>query len=222
MNRTTPHANKSEKTDFAICRSFLNGCGFITGHQTGLTSNLSPARQPTFISVSPTALDSAGGQTLILTGTGFDSSMAISINGMLCSQMRVLTPTSASCVSPAQSVVTSLNAVLSLDSAFSGHKLLRSYTPLGQLSATSIMQLEHGLFYPGVMRNCGERVALLDATNNRILIWNQMPPTQFVTPDYVLGQNDLSTAEANLGGTQTASNMQPGGFTCTATKPALS
>lgn len=45
----------------------------------------------------------------------------------------------------------------------------------------------------------GVRVAVVDGNSNRVLLWNTFPTSNGQAPDLVLGQQDFTSALANLG-----------------------
>jgi hypothetical protein len=86
------------------------------------------------LSISPPSGPKAGGTTITVTGTGFVSGMTISIGGIPCTSVQVLTPLSASCVtgsSPiaATDTITIVNGDGAADAA-------HTYAYLGTLNAS--------------------------------------------------------------------------------------
>ena len=66
---------------------------------------------------------------------------------------------------------------------------------------------EKGQYLPtgvGIFEN---KLFIADAWNHRILVWNEVPQSSDVAPDYVLGQVDLSTTTENQGGQVSALGM---------------
>jgi hypothetical protein len=51
----------------------------------------------------------------------------------------------------------------------------------------------------GICRFGARGLAVADAWNHRVLLWNEAPTASHVPPDIVLGQNDFESAEANQG-----------------------
>lgn len=65
----------------------------------------------------------------------------------------------------------------------------------------------NGLHLPtGVMVIQG-RLVVADAWHHRILVWNQIPETSDVPPDYAIGQADLDSVEVNRGGQVSAHSL---------------
>jgi hypothetical protein len=66
--------------------------------------------------------------------------------------------------------------------------------------------------YDGVFSN-GTQLFIDDQKNNRILVWNTFPSSNFVAADVVLGQNSFTCGVSNndgtgcVGGTPSASNL---------------
>ena len=46
---------------------------------------------------------------------------------------------------------------------------------------------------------CGDGLAVADAWNHRVLIWNSVPHCSYTPPDIVLGQADFAAVESNRG-----------------------
>lgn len=65
------------------------------------------------------------------------------------------------------------------------------------------------LSYPSGITSDGIKLAVSDSSNNRILIWNTIPTSNFKEADVVLGQPDFTTAVANNGGVTGASFSWP-------------
>jgi hypothetical protein len=59
---------------------------------------------------------------------------------------------------------------------------------------------ERGLHLPTGVAVIEGRLVVADAWNHRILVWNEVPSTSDVAPDYVLGQANLSEVDKNRGG----------------------
>jgi hypothetical protein len=60
----------------------------------------------------------------------------------------------------------------------------------------------------GICRFAERGLAVADAWNHRVLLWNEAPTDSHVPPDIVLGQNDFESAEANQGqASPTASSL---------------
>lgn len=66
---------------------------------------------------------------------------------------------------------------------------------LGQPDFTTVERLKQGFQDPIGMCSDGTRLAVVERTNNRVLIWNQFPSSSAQPADVVLGQPNLS---ANL------------------------
>ncbi|MBI1977288.1 MAG: hypothetical protein HYS55_00885 [Candidatus Omnitrophica bacterium] len=76
---------------------------------------------------------------------------------------------------------------------------------VGQPNFTSITLNNGGrgartLSGPGGVASDGQRLFVSDQTNNRVLIWNSIPTTNFQSADVVLGQPNFSSGTANNGG----------------------
>ena len=63
-----------------------------------------------------------------------------------------------------------------------------------------------GLRTPTAVATDGTRLAIADTDNNRVLLWNSLPPTNAQAADWVLGQPDFKTFTPNTG---TASVLIP-------------
>ena len=57
----------------------------------------------------------------------------------------------------------------------------------------------------------GKRLFVTDETNNRVLIWNSIPTTNFAPADVVLGQPDFTSSTANNGGRSERTLSDPRG-----------
>jgi len=55
------------------------------------------------------------------------------------------------------------------------------------------------LNYPSDVWSDGERLVVADASNNRVLIWNQVPTTDFAAADAVLGQAGFNSGSPGTG-----------------------
>jgi len=55
------------------------------------------------------------------------------------------------------------------------------------------------LSYPTSIWSDGTKLIVLDSNNNRILIWNTLPTSNFDTADVVIGQSDFTTSTSNSG-----------------------
>lgn len=53
--------------------------------------------------------------------------------------------------------------------------------------------------FPSDAWSDGERLVVTDSVNNRVLIWNEFPTTDFAAADVVLGQPDFGSVAAGLG-----------------------
>ncbi|MBI4872372.1 MAG: hypothetical protein HY814_12490, partial [Candidatus Riflebacteria bacterium] len=71
---------------------------------------------------------------------------------------------------------------------------------LGQVDAFSSEKLRRGEYRPQNVFCDGTRLAIADTSNNRVLIWNQMPSDLQAVPDVVLGQPGFETSGLNTGG----------------------
>src|SRR5690606_8373287 len=96
--------------------------------------------------------------------------------------------------------------------ANNGYRML--ITPgiaLGQPSLTSQATLSGplGQSLPLSSWSDGQKLAVADTGNNRVLIWNQFPAGADVPPDIVLGQPDFNTNTANTGGVSDISMNGP-------------
>ena len=68
---------------------------------------------------------------------------------------------------------------------------------------------EYGLHLPTGLVISGGRLLVCDAWNHRVLVWNGVPEESGVTPDFVLGQDNLSGTLKNRGGA-----IGPAGLDC--------
>lgn len=59
---------------------------------------------------------------------------------------------------------------------------------------------EKGLHLPTGVAVIENRLVVADSWNHRVLIWNEVPSTSDVAPDYVVGQATLSDVDKNRGG----------------------
>jgi hypothetical protein len=80
-----------------------------------------------------------------------------------------------------------------------------SATNYGGLSARS-------LNYPGSAMFDGSHLIVADMANNRVLIWNQIPTSDFQSADVVLGQPDMMSSRPNNGGRSASSLYEPWGI----------
>jgi hypothetical protein len=59
------------------------------------------------------------------------------------------------------------------------------------------------------------RLAVADTSGNRVFVWNSVPTSSNTAPDFVLGQNDLASKDANKGGAASSSSLSsPYGLYC--------
>ena len=65
------------------------------------------------------------------------------------------------------------------------------------------------LAYPSVVYSDGERVFVSDSSNNRVLIYNSIPSSNYPAADIVIGQPNMTTNEANYGGVSARSLNNP-------------
>lgn len=57
------------------------------------------------------------------------------------------------------------------------------------------------MYYPSDAWSDGEKLIVADPNNNRVLIWNEFPTTNFAAADAVLGQTDFNSSLAGVGAT---------------------
>src|SRR3989338_7347821 len=57
----------------------------------------------------------------------------------------------------------------------------------------------------------GKRLFIVDRDNNRVLIWNSIPTTNFARADVVVGQPDFTSSTANNGGRSARTLSDPRG-----------
>lgn len=70
----------------------------------------------------------------------------------------------------------------------------------GGVSAKSMSSV-HATFYDG------NKLYISDESNNRVLIWNSLPTSNFASADVVIGQPDFVSVNANQGGTPSANTL---------------
>ncbi len=63
------------------------------------------------------------------------------------------------------------------------------------------------LYSPSAVWSDGSRLVVLDVGNNRALIWNTFPTSNFTAADVVLGQSNFTNNASNNGGTPTAETL---------------
>ena len=61
------------------------------------------------------------------------------------------------------------------------------------------LSTEKGFHLPTGVRIIDGRLFVADSWHHRILVWNEMPTTDFQAPDYAIGQANLSATEINRG-----------------------
>ncbi len=90
------------------------------------------------------------------------------------------------------------NRVLIFDLSISRNSATRV---LGQVNLTSnnaaFPPTRSSLSSPSYITGDGDRIVVSDLRNNRILIWNSLPPVLSASADYVLGQQDFTTNAIN-------------------------
>jgi hypothetical protein len=114
----------------------------IAGAVTGCTKaqligarQLASIRLFSVISISPSSGPKAGGTTVILSGTGFVTGMTVSIGGIPCTSVQVLSPLAATCVTGASPVAaTDTVTVVNGDGATDDS---RTYAYLGAINASA-------------------------------------------------------------------------------------
>lgn len=105
--------------------------------QTGTLSNAYTYQpSPTLTSISPSAGSLAGGGTLTLTGTGFQTGLAITVGGSTCTSPTRVSATQATCVLPARSAGT--YSVLLTNTDFQSATLPNAYTYQPAPTITSV------------------------------------------------------------------------------------
>lgn len=80
---------------------------------------------------------------------------------------------------------------------------------LGAPNGSELFQVAQGLSQPKAAWVAGGKLFVADSSNNRVLVWNQVPTTTGQRPDFALGQPDLYTTTANGGGLSAASLSGP-------------
>ncbi len=78
----------------------------------GFTYTSGPAPAPTLLSISPTSGPVAGGQTVTLTGTGFQTGATVSFGGTAATSVTVLSAASITCVTPAAGTPGAVNVTV--------------------------------------------------------------------------------------------------------------
>ncbi len=78
------------------------------------------------------------------------------------------------------------------------------------------------LYYPASARTDGTRLFVADTLNNRVLIWNKLPTSNYQAADLVLGQPDMASSTANNGGIGGASLSGPIDVASDGTRLAIS
>ncbi|MBI4926064.1 MAG: IPT/TIG domain-containing protein, partial [Bdellovibrio sp.] len=213
-----------------LCAGFAMGCRPQLNGSSNSTSTPEPTTTPTTsgTTLTLTAVSPTGGgvaTTLTLTGTGFSSSTTATVGGNTCTNPTIVSATQMTCTAPAHSQVEKTSVVVqgsdgqssTLANAF-GYMVV-----LGQPNLTTQEGLQKGVTYPTLASKCGTKFLIADATNNRILIYNQVPTATETSPDLVLGQPSLYTNAdnntPNAQGTVSAQSLyRPRMFVCTGTK----
>ena len=68
------------------------------------------------------------------------------------------------------------------------------------------------LSFPRFMAVAGSKLFLVDYSNNRVLVWNELPTSTLRTPaDFAIGQPNLTTGTANTGGISGTRLSSPAG-----------
>ncbi len=130
-NNDTRSVQKATSVAFcAVVAIALSGC---TKAQLIGSRQLASIKLFSVLSISPPSGPKAGGTTITVVGTGFVNGMTITIGGIPCTSVQVLSPLSASCVtgtSPvaATDTVTIVNGDGSTDTA-------HTYAYLGTMNA---------------------------------------------------------------------------------------
>jgi hypothetical protein len=76
------------------------GAGFARLVGSALDVGAFEVQAPTLTGVAPATGSAAGGTTITMTGTNFVSGMTVTVGGVACSDVTVLSSTSATCVTP--------------------------------------------------------------------------------------------------------------------------
>ncbi|WP_445355207.1 Ig-like domain-containing protein [Microbulbifer sp. EKSA008] len=92
-----------------------------------------------------------------------------------------------------------------------GQSTLENCTPNDREQDGSVMQASaRTLATPGDVWSDGEKLAITDSENNRVLLWNSMPTSSFAPADIVLGQADFVSDESQPPSRQTLSLLERG------------
>jgi hypothetical protein len=71
---------------------------------------------------------------------------------------------------------------------------------------------------PTTVHGDGTRIFVADSSNNRVLVWNNVPTTSGHAADFALGQPNLTSTTANSGGVSASSMNGPWGIAISGTK----
>ncbi len=93
---------------------------------------------------------------------------------------------------------------------------------LGQYDGTSLRNLRRGFGSPDRCWTDGTRLAITDSGNDRVLIWNTYPTSNYQAPDIVLGQPDFLSTGDNNGGISASTLSNPRGVASNGTAFAVS
>lgn len=109
----------------------------ITGETEDYIFNVTAPPTPTITSFTPTALCSAGGQTVTITGTNFTGATAVKFNGTAAASFTVVSATSITAVTPASLTAGNITVTNSAGTATSPSAYTVTTTPTAGITGTT-------------------------------------------------------------------------------------
>jgi hypothetical protein len=143
-------------------------------------------------SVSTNAINANGGDLLIVSGENLNRISSLKIHGRPCQSMQRISSSKIKCTTPSNDGVPfkSTLSYIADSEEFVTDKEITSVLALGQIDQT-FGYTEFTLYTPMFARVVGSKFIMIEATNNRLLIWNSIPASPMIMPDIVIGQPSL-------------------------------